>query len=208
MSAWALPAAAAAFWAGLLAWEVRPSWARPWMGDGASVCRRSPARGWPRRAPRPAMIRSSTHGTRRARAGGPRRREPHRVRGRRFAAHRGRAGDDRPGRCSAPAGRACTTRGSTARCSLGSRRSASTVVGSLHTDPEAGAFGWHATLDVTRVEWPGGAASLRESVWLSADGDPPPWVRGDVVTRRRRDPPPRRSRVPRCARSIGGWWSS
>ena len=32
MNTWALPAAAAAFWAGLLAWEVRPSWARPWMG--------------------------------------------------------------------------------------------------------------------------------------------------------------------------------
>ena len=57
-----------------------------------------------------------------------------------------------------------------------------TVVGTLHTDPEAGAFGWHATLDVTRVEWPGAAASLRASLWLSADDDPPPWVRGDVVT--------------------------
>jgi len=32
MNAWALPAAAAAFWTGLLAREVRPSWARPWMG--------------------------------------------------------------------------------------------------------------------------------------------------------------------------------
>ena len=57
-----------------------------------------------------------------------------------------------------------------------------TVVGTLHTDPEAGAFGWHATLDVTRVEWPGAAASLRASLWLSADDDPPPWVRGDVVS--------------------------
>ena len=56
-----------------------------------------------------------------------------------------------------------------------------TVVGTLHTDPEAGAFGWHATLDVTRVEWSGGAASLRASLWLSADDDPPRWVRGDVI---------------------------
>ncbi len=32
MNAWALPAAAAAFWVGLLAWEVHPPWAHPWMG--------------------------------------------------------------------------------------------------------------------------------------------------------------------------------
>ena len=56
------------------------------------------------------------------------------------------------------------------------------VVGTLHTDPEAGTFGWHATLDVTRVEWPGAAASLRASLWLSADDDAPTWVRGDVVS--------------------------
>ena len=46
MNAWALPAAAAAFWAGLLAWEVRPSWARPWMGMalGLAGARRRVAR--------------------------------------------------------------------------------------------------------------------------------------------------------------------
>jgi hypothetical protein len=59
--------------------------------------------------------------------------------------------------------------------------SSRTVTGALHTDPEAGAFGWHAALDVTRVEWSGGAASLHASLWLSADDDPRGWVRGDVV---------------------------
>ena len=56
------------------------------------------------------------------------------------------------------------------------------VVGTLHTDPVAGTFGWHATFDVTRVAWSGGAATLRSSLWLSAEGDPPDWVRGDLVS--------------------------
>ncbi len=56
-----------------------------------------------------------------------------------------------------------------------------TVVGTLHTDPSPGAFGWYATLDVSRVEWPGAAATLRASLWLSADADPPDLVRGDLI---------------------------
>ncbi len=56
------------------------------------------------------------------------------------------------------------------------------VVGTLHTDPEPGAFGWYATLDISRVEWPGGGATLRASLWLSAADDPPAMVRGDLLS--------------------------
>jgi hypothetical protein len=34
---WTLPAAAAAFWGGLLLWTVAPAWAQPWMGLALGV---------------------------------------------------------------------------------------------------------------------------------------------------------------------------
>ena len=96
MNTWALPAAAAAFWAGLLAWEVRPPWARPWMGivvGLAGLARRVAGRASNGDRLRPAHH----HGARRARAGGRRRGE--RSAGcRRVAARRDRARHDRSGR--------------------------------------------------------------------------------------------------------------
>jgi competence protein ComEC len=54
-----------------------------------------------------------------------------------------------------------------------------TVTGSLREDPVTSAFGWHGLVDVTQVGWRGGAASLRETVWVDGDGDLPTAVRGD-----------------------------
>jgi competence protein ComEC len=56
-----------------------------------------------------------------------------------------------------------------------------TVVGSLRTDPSLGGYGWSAVVDVTRVSWEGGEATLRESVWVSGDEELPTAVRGDRV---------------------------
>lgn len=53
------------------------------------------------------------------------------------------------------------------------------VEGSLRIDPRREADRWSAILDVRSVCWDGGAATVRESIWLSGRGDPPPAVRGD-----------------------------
>ncbi len=201
MNTWALPAAAAAFWAGLLAWEVRPSWARPWMGIVVGLAGLAGA--W-LAAPRTA----SGHRSARRPRDSP---SPGRAAVEVVSAPPGVGGSPLAAVALAMIGLVLLGAGwsgvhaSWLDDSLLARLAPQrvTVVGTLHTDPEAGAFGWHATLDVTRVEWPGAAASLRASLWLSADDDPPPWVRGDVVTAERRDPPPRRSRVPGCARAQG-----
>ncbi|MEO8423624.1 MAG: DNA internalization-related competence protein ComEC/Rec2 [Actinomycetota bacterium] len=178
MNAWALPAAAAAFWAGLLAWEVRPPWAAPWIGMALGLAALAGA--WVA-APRTMTDRHPLQTAGLA--------EPERAVISVVAAPRTVGGSPLTaitllmvGLVLLGAGwsgvHAARLEGSLL-ARLAPRRV--TVVGTLHTDPESGAFGWHATLDATRVEWSGGAASLRASLWLSADDDPPPWVRGDVI---------------------------
>jgi competence protein ComEC len=54
-----------------------------------------------------------------------------------------------------------------------------TLEGELRVDPAPSAFGWSAVLDVRRADWSGGAVALRESVWLSSDGELPDAERGD-----------------------------
>jgi competence protein ComEC len=52
----------------------------------------------------------------------------------------------------------------------------------LREDPRPGALGWHALADVRLVRRAdGSASSLRETVWLSGDEEPPNVVRGDLV---------------------------
>jgi DNA internalization-related competence protein ComEC/Rec2 len=53
------------------------------------------------------------------------------------------------------------------------------VEGSLRVDPEAERDRWSAILDVRVVRWDGGAAKVRETVWLAGRGDPPDAVRAD-----------------------------
>ncbi|MGZ8582249.1 MAG: ComEC/Rec2 family competence protein [Actinomycetota bacterium] len=56
------------------------------------------------------------------------------------------------------------------------------VQATLREDPRPGALGWHALGDVRIVRLAdGSASSLRETVWLSGDEVPPPVVRGDLV---------------------------
>ena len=56
-----------------------------------------------------------------------------------------------------------------------------TVDGSLRTDPSLGGYGWSATVDVRRVESAEGAWIVRESVWVSGQEGLPRAVRGDSV---------------------------
>ena len=56
-----------------------------------------------------------------------------------------------------------------------------TVEGPLRVDPSAERDRWSAVVDVRSVTWDGGAAAVRETVWLSGRDQPPDAVRGDVV---------------------------
>ncbi|MGZ5212693.1 MAG: ComEC/Rec2 family competence protein, partial [Actinomycetota bacterium] len=178
MNAWALPAAAAAFWAGLLAWEIHPPWARPWMGMALGLAALA---GACLAAPRTVAGRDPLGATGLA--------EPGDASIEVVAAPRAVGGSPLVAVALVVVGLILLGAGwsgvhaSWLEGSLLARLAPQrvTVVGTLHTDPEIGAFGWHATLDITRVEWPDRAASLRASLWLSADDDPPPWVRGDVI---------------------------
>jgi competence protein ComEC len=179
MNAWALPAAAAAFWTGLLAWEVRPSWAQPWMGVAVGLAALVGA--W-LAAPRTSTELDPLTMTGLAEPGAAAVEvvsQPRSVGGSPVAA----VALATIGLVVLGAGwsgvHASWLEGSLL-AELAPRRVE--VVGTLHTDPQVGAFGWHATLDVTRVAWPGAAASVHASLWLSAGDDLPPWVRGDVVS--------------------------
>ena len=200
MNALALPAAAAAFWAGLLAWEIHPAWARPWMGMALGLA--AIAGAW-LAAPRVSTDADPLHGA------GLAEREDVSVAA--VAAPRAVGGSPLIAAVLVMLGLVFVgagwsgVRGSWLDGSLMARLAPRrvSVTGALHTDPEAGAFGWHAVLDVTRVEWSGGAASLHASLWLSAD-ERPAWLgaRGRRSSRGR-DPPARRSRLPRCPRPPG-----
>ena len=55
------------------------------------------------------------------------------------------------------------------------------VEGSLRADPSTERDRWSAVLDVRSVRWDEGAASVRETVWLSGRDEAPRAVRGDRV---------------------------
>ena len=55
------------------------------------------------------------------------------------------------------------------------------IEGTLKTDPRRTTLGWSATAQVSRVEWPDGAAILRSSVWVSGSEKVPRARRGDLV---------------------------
>jgi competence protein ComEC len=178
MNAWALPVAASAFWAGLLAWPVRPWWLPAWASCVTGLAALVAA--W---VAAPRMLRESP-------LEGARLLTPEPPVTAAVASQRSTGGAPRASAALAVAGLLALGLGwagvhaAWLDGSLLSRLSPRrvTVVGTLHTDPETGPFGWFASLDVTRVSWSGGAATLRASVWLSADGDAPAMVRGDEVT--------------------------
>jgi competence protein ComEC len=56
-----------------------------------------------------------------------------------------------------------------------------TVTGTVREDPRPGAYGWRVIVDVRTVTWTGGGATLRETLWVSGDDAVPAVVRGDHV---------------------------
>src|SRR5690242_10597115 len=56
-----------------------------------------------------------------------------------------------------------------------------TLLATLREDPEPSAFGWQAIVDVSDVSWSTGAATLRETTWVSGNDAPPVAVRGDQL---------------------------
>jgi competence protein ComEC len=174
-----MPSAASAFWAGLLFWQVRPfafgAWAWAALGLGALVG------AWVAAAP-PRRERSPIERARLAA------REPPPA-----AAVASEPPPRRRGGLGAAAltllgllllamswaGLADARLDGSLLARLGSTRIEAT--GSLREDPSVGSFGWYAIVDLARVGWSAGAATVRESVWVQGDGDPPAAVRGDRV---------------------------
>jgi competence protein ComEC len=179
MTEWLLPAAAGAFWAGLVAWTARPPWLRPWMGVVVGVA---------------ALVSAWLAAPSATRAPSPLRRL-------------GLVADE-AGVTQAVASPRVQPRGNgiavVAFILLGlfslalgwgglqeARVSGSTLAGlaparvilegTLKADPAPSAFGWSAVVDVTRADWEGGTASLRESVWVGGEEEVPAAVRGDLV---------------------------
>lgn len=181
MGAWGLPAATAAFWGGLLIWDVDPraGGLAPWwvwllaglVSLGASVRLAPRAHGAdplvgvglaPPETPVLAAVRSA-----------------------------------RPGAGRGAAGALATLMVGLVVLGVGwgglaaarrdgsflARRAPSAVelVGTLREDPQLGAVGWHAYVDVTEVTLESERVSLRETVWVGGEGEPPAAVRGDLV---------------------------
>ena len=179
MTEWLLPAVAGAFWAGLVAWTTRPEWLRPWMGAVVGVAALVSAL---IAAPAAARSTSPLHrfGLLSSEAGVTRAVASPQLEPRRtglmvvafillglFSLALGWGGlQEARVSGSALAGLA------PARV---------TLEGTLKVDPTASTFGWSAVVDVTRVEWEGGASSIRESVWVGGDEAIPRAVRGDLV---------------------------
>jgi competence protein ComEC len=181
VSTWALPSAAAAFWAGLALWEVRPSW----VGGSAAAALGVSAllAAWliappPRSGPGPlgrtgleppeaAPVTALAAADRNAFA-------PHPAAAPALAL----AGILCLGLAWAALGQARAEGALLHR--LGERRIEAT--GTLREDPSLGTIGWHAVVDLDAVVWDGGAATVRETVWAEGDGDLPPGVRGDRVS--------------------------
>ncbi len=181
MQGWGTPLAACAFWTGLLVWERRPapvaSWAWwAWLLLGGLAL----AAAWaaaPRRRPADALrvagLAQGDHPS--------------------VAAVAPAAPDPRRGPALALA---LLTVGlivcGVGWAGLGAARIEGsllarlaprtvTITGSLREDPEPSPYGWHALIDVGRVEWSGGAAGVRETVWVSGNDQVPAAVRGDQL---------------------------
>jgi ComEC/Rec2-related protein len=184
---WALPFAAASFWAGLLLWPVRPGW----LGAGAALFLgvaaligawlAAAAHARERLGEEPVLERA---GLVRGPAGPLAALTP-------SVASRGRHGIAVV--CLAAAGIVLlgTGWGGVAEARLNGSLFARLgpvqveAIGTLREDPSPGSFGWHAVVDVTEVSWDAAPQAhtdhVRESVWLDGAGDLPDTARGDRV---------------------------
>jgi len=181
VGSWGLPLAAAAFWTGLLLWDARPgptlswpSWV--WLVLGLAGL----AAAWiaaPSRRVEDPLARAGLAA-----------RPPEQV-----VAVASGAPDPRRGPLAALAllliGLVLCGTGWGGLADL--RRQASLLAriaplpveltGTVREDPLPGAYGWHVLIDARSVTWSTGAASLRETVWVSGDDEPPEVERGDLV---------------------------
>ncbi len=180
MSGWTLPSAAAAFWAGLLLWEVRPGGFGAWfwglLGAAGLIgawLAAAPARGANSPLTRVRLVPREAPAVKAVAADGQARRG-----GGVGAAALAAVAIVALGGAWAGFGQARVDGSLMAR--LGPQRIE--AVGSLREDPSPGMFGWHAIVDLSRVTWGDGAAEVRESVWVQGEGAPPATVRGDRVT--------------------------
>ena len=176
---WALPAAAAAFWAGLLAWQVHPPWLAPWMGlvvgTAALV---SSCIAAPRHLKGPAALGLAGLVPKEARLT------------RDLAGPAPGLGGSAAGALallvvgviaigSGWGGIAASRLDSSLMGRLVPRRVE--IAGRLREDPASGPLGWYAVVEVGAASWEGGAATLRESAWVQGTGPAPRAVRGDRV---------------------------
>jgi competence protein ComEC len=181
MQGWGAPLAASGFWAGLLLWDLRPA----------------PVASWPWWAW--LVLGAATLAAAAAAAPGRRRADPLHTAGLvdaadpRVAAVAAPAADRRRG----PLAAVVLLAVGVALCGLawaglGAARvdgsllhrlapRTVTLVGTLREDPAESPYGWHAVIDVTRVEWSGGGAAVRETTWVSGNDDVPAAVRGDQL---------------------------
>jgi competence protein ComEC len=178
---WGAPLAAASFWAGLLAWDVRPRWSASWpwwwwLAAGVAAFALAAAAAPGRRGADPvaeAGLVEPVHGAVAAVAA---------------PAVRPR----RAGRVALALIVAGVVLGGLGWAGLSEARVEGsllgrlaprtvTVTGTLREDPEPGAYGWHALVDVGRVSWNGGAAAVRETAWVGGNDEPPDAARGDLV---------------------------
>jgi competence protein ComEC len=178
---WVAPAAAAAFWAGLLLWTVVEGWASSWMGLAIGLAGLGGA--W-LAAPRRARMDPSP-----LERAGLASAEPH-------AALAVAAPTVEPGRWPVAAALALVgivalgawwggVREARIDRSLLLRLPPGTIelTGTLRADPGASAFGWSAVVVASEVRWDGGAATVHEPVWVNGD-ERPAMVRGDRVVLR------------------------
>ncbi|MEP6477064.1 MAG: DNA internalization-related competence protein ComEC/Rec2 [Actinomycetota bacterium] len=179
MSTWTMPAAAAAFWAGLVSWPLVRAWSPPWIAMALGLS-----------ALTAACLAA-----------------PRRIRTSDALVRVGLVAAVPPAISAVSAGRRETGGSASVAavlgvvsvvalgCGWGGLHDARldgqllgrlapervTVEGSLRTDPSLGGYGWSATVDVRRVESAEGAWMVRESVWVSGQEGTPRAVRGDSV---------------------------
>jgi competence protein ComEC len=178
---WGAPLAAASFWAGLLAWDVRPGWSASWpwwwwLAAGLAAFAVAAAAAPGRRGADPigeAGLVEPVHEA--VAAVSAPAVEPRRAGGVALALIS-------VGVLLTGVGWAGLSAERVEGSLLGRLAPRTvTVTGTLREDPERGAHGWHALVDVGRVSWNGGAAAERETAWVGGNDEPPDAVRGDVV---------------------------
>jgi len=178
LGAWMLPSAAAAFAVGLLGWTWMPAWVEPWMSfllglvalvTGWFVAGRE--RHWPGPLARAHLLP----------------RDPPTVE----AVAGGRVTSVAPAAAAILSVAGVLTLGigwsgfhhggldAALLATLAPERVV--IEGTLKTDPRRTTLGWSATAQVSRVEWPDGAATLRSSVWVSGSEEIPLARRGDLI---------------------------